>query len=165
MKKSLYLLLAFCVLMFSCEKNGTDTPSGQMSTPAVKFSYLQNDVIKAGMTMVLTVDGKDYTFNKDSDEQTIKLSSSTGTISFDCKADASKTYTEKQDLTLSLDISAISIAADGKSCSAVNTLLTQIIASKGTKADKVTESLQKFAMVMSFTKTYEVDSKGIITVR
>jgi len=166
MKKLVYLLLAACVSLLSCSKNDSDNPTPeQKSTPAVSFKYSQNDLIKAGMTMVLTVDGKEYKFDKDSDEQVIKITASSGTIKFECKVDESKTYTEKQDVLLSVNINTVSIPADGKGYSTVAPLVNHTVTAKGMKADAVKTNLLKYANLMNVSKNYKVDSSGKISLQ
>lgn len=165
MKKSVLLLVVACLSLLSCSKNDPDTPAEQKSTPAVVFSYSQNEVAKDGMTMVLTVDGTEYTFDKESGEQTIYLAATSGTIKFDCTVDNTKSYTTKQDVSISVKISAVSIAADGKSYSAIRSIVSHSIVLKGVQADYVTTSLQANANIMKSDKSYSVDTKGIITIQ
>lgn len=164
MKKILVLFFVVCMSFFSCSENNTDPSPSQKDTPVVLFSYSLGGVALTDMTIVLTVDGQKYNFDKTSDEQSIMLTSTSGTIKLECTVDDSKTYTEKQDLSISVNLAAASIPADGKGYSVLCSIISHNVSLKGIKPDYVAEAIQSQAKFLNISKNYKVDSQGKISI-
>lgn len=166
MKKYLIILLAACAALVSCNKEKqSGGGSTTTSTPSFGFTYTMNQTVKDALTLVLTVDGKTYNLNQLSDTQVYPLAAKTGTIKLECKNDATKKYTEKTDLSLSLVVSVGSKEAGKEGLSSFSTVFTGSMSNKGMAAENVMTYLNKRASELSGTATYVVDDSGKVSIK
>lgn len=164
MKKFAFVLVAACAVLVSCSKDESGSDSGK-STPVVGFTYAQNEVVRKCMSMILTVDGKEYKFDKESDTQTVTLTKESGTISMACKVDETVIYSENQDVVLSVNVAAGSMYPGSQKVSSLTTVAQDDITMKGVSPQTLTKVLTTHASILTKSVTYTVDSEGKVSVK
>lgn len=165
MKKYIFLLIAACASLLSCSKNNSDTPVQEKYTPVIEFSYAKDGIAKTDLTMVLTVDGKEYKFDQVSDNKTINITSTSGTIKLECLVDETKQYTELKDAYVEVKASVYSISEKGHVSLSSYKMVDTSTYWGDIEVGQTANVLKHMAESLNTTVTYSVDSQGIITLK